>query len=423
MHIVYIVSQYPTLRETFIAREIEQLVRLGCTISILALRPLTTKGEVEGLRIDDVEVLRSPINLLAWLWAQLWLFVYSPIAFVSLWADLLRALTKPARLHHLLYILLVTTWLARELRSRDTIPVHIRAHFLHSEAVSAMWISRILAVSYSITGHVLSIRYPRSLIDKVIHKAAFIVADIRIVYDLFVATRGTEDVYLIRNGLNLDDFPVRSLQNDLPDKPLILAAGAFNEPKGFHVLIEACAQLKAQGLPFRCNIIGEGPERARLEGLVKRLDPEGLVSLPGACSFRQLRAAYYEASIFVMPSVDSPVGSDGLPTVLIESMAIGVPVVATDKAGIPDLVQDRVTGLVAPPGDAKALARCLSELLSDKELRINLAREARKAVEAEFDIERSAQRLLCLVEKHRSNAVFGESDTMKSQVARKDFKV
>jgi colanic acid/amylovoran biosynthesis glycosyltransferase len=404
MHIVYIVSQYPTLTETFVAREIEQLARLGCTISILALRPLSTKEKVEGLRIANVEVLRSPINPFAWLRAQLWLLVHSPIAFASLWVDWLRVWTKPTRLHHLLYILLATTWLARELHSRDAIPGHIRAHFLHSEAVSAMWMSRILTVPYSITGHVLSIRYPSSLICRAIRKAAFVVADIRTVYELFLATRGTEDVYLIRNGLNLDDFAVRSTQNGLPDKPLVLAAGSLTEPKGFHVLVEACAQLKAQEPSFHCCIIGEGPERTRLEELVKRRGLEGQVSLTGACTLEQLKAAYYGASIFVMPSVDSPVGSDGLPTVIIESMAIGVPVVATRKAGIPDLVQDRGTGLLAPPGDVKALAQCLSELLSDQELRVNLTREARKAVEAEFDIKCSAQRLLKLVEKQKSNS-------------------
>lgn len=214
-----------------------------------------------------------------------------------------------------------------------------------------------------------------------------------------------EDVYIIRNGLNLADFSFREPDAKPPNPPVILAIGSFLDPKGFDILIQACGRLQHQGIPFICRIIGDGEERPRLERLVQDLGLGGVVQMPGAFPFEQLKAEFLGATVFAMPSKDSPDGSDGLPTVLIESMAFGLPVVATRKAGIPDLVRDGETGLLVEPNDTDSLATGLASLLGDEELRSRLCQGGRKLVEQEFDIHKSVSQLLHLTTTHSSTAV------------------
>jgi glycosyltransferase involved in cell wall biosynthesis len=375
----------------------EELVQLGNEIIICPLRPpKKTKGP-SGLKVSSAQVLRSPLTPWAWLAAQTWLLWRRPAAWRACWRDVLSGIRQVSRLHHLLYILLVTTWLARYLQNREV--DHIRGHFLHSEALSCMWLSRMLGVSYSLTAHVKSIRFPRHLIAKAAREAAFLIADTGEVYELLKQMR-TQEIYLIRNGLNLQNFPFRGFRSPSSETPVILAIGWFVDPKGFDVLIQACAHLHRQSIPFMCRIIGDGEERPRLERLVQELGLEGASQMPGALPYEQLKTEYAGATVFVMPSKDSSHGSDGLPTVLIEAMALGVPVVATRKAGIPDLVKNGETGVLVEPNDPDSLAAGLARLLGDVELQNRLSLAGRELVKQEYDIHKSAAQLLHLITTH-----------------------
>jgi glycosyltransferase involved in cell wall biosynthesis len=179
----------------------------------------------------------------------------------------------------------------------------------------------------------------------------------------------------------------------------MLAVGSLVHPKGFHVLVQACALLRKQGIPFKCRIVGEGYERRNLVRLARDLSIEDAVDMAGALPFRAVRELYRLATVFVMPSVPSPKGSDGLPTVLIEAMALGTPVVASNHAGIPDLVRHRETGLLVKPGGPEALAECIIELLTDSGLRGRLALNGRRLIEAEFDLQHNVAELVRLMEQ------------------------
>jgi hypothetical protein len=176
-----VISQYPCLTETFVAREIEQLVKLGQKIIICPLRPPAGPGSPAGLTVPGVQVERWQMEIRALLAAQVWLLRRLPSVWWDCWRDILGTSNKVTRLHHLVYILLVTTWMARQLQGRGV--RHIRGHFLHSEAIASMWIARMLKVPYSLTAHVISVRHSLRLIENVVKGATFVTSDTQQIYN------------------------------------------------------------------------------------------------------------------------------------------------------------------------------------------------------------------------------------------------
>jgi glycosyltransferase involved in cell wall biosynthesis len=193
-------------------------------------------------------------------------------------------------------------------------------------------------------------------------------------------------------GIDLQQFTVNGTHRR--ETGAIVTIGRLEGIKGFPYLVQACAILKARGIPFTCEIIGEGSLRPVLEQEICTNGLEGTVRLRGALSQTQVRAALADAQVFVLPSVQTPDGNqDGIPVALMEAMALGLPVISTRVSGIPELVVDGVSGLLAPPGDAVALADAIERLLKDPALREVLSRQGSEAVRARHDIARSVARM------------------------------
>src|SRR5581483_10677278 len=151
--------------------------------------------------------------------------------------------------------------------------------------------------------------------------------------------------------------------------PRILSVGRLVAFKGFDCLIDACAELARHGLDFTCEIIGDGPLRGQLQSRIEKKNLSGRVQLLGALSQAAVLEMVAAADIFALASViDAQGASDVFPTVIIEAMAAGRPVVSTRLAGIPEAVVDGETGLLVPPGDPAALATALERLIRDAEL-------------------------------------------------------
>jgi glycosyltransferase involved in cell wall biosynthesis len=172
------------------------------------------------------------------------------------------------------------------------------------------------------------------------------------------------------------------------------------ETKGFHTLIQAGARLRDEGLPFSCVLIGDGPEAARLHLLAAELNLSAQVALVGQRLPSEVKTFYQEADILVMPSCVRHNDRDGIPNVLLEAMAMEIPVISTRVSGIPELVRHLETGLLVEPDEPAALAAAIRTLLTDAPLAQKLARQGRVLVEQEFNIYASAARLLDLFEGH-----------------------
>jgi glycosyltransferase involved in cell wall biosynthesis len=194
-------------------------------------------------------------------------------------------------------------------------------------------------------------------------------------------------------GVRLEEFPFRRpSERPRGPRPLVLAVGRLIEKKGFHVLIEALAILRRRGRSFRCLIAGDGPEMAALAHLVREKKLQGSVRLLGGVPLERLRRRYYaRACLLAQPSVVASDGDqDGIPTVLVEAMALGVPVISTTVSGIPEAIRDGVEGFLTEPGDVHALAGRVEALLSDMSLADRMATAARARVEQQFDQRKNA---------------------------------
>jgi len=196
---------------------------------------------------------------------------------------------------------------------------------------------------------------------------------------------------VVRNGLDTTRF--RPNPHVLGQPLCIIAVGRLVETKGFHTLVSACGRLRDQGLACRCLIIGEGPESGRLSNMIKDLDLSDRVILKGKLPPDVTMSYYQQADVLAMPSCVRNQDADGIPTVLIEAMAMEIPVVATRVSGIPELVLDGQTGLLIAPDDAAALAEALARLFQDQDLARRLARAGRDLVVSQFNSENSARQL------------------------------
>jgi glycosyltransferase involved in cell wall biosynthesis len=178
----------------------------------------------------------------------------------------------------------------------------------------------------------------------------------------------------------------------------VVAVGRLVEKKGFAVLVEAASLLAARGVAFQVDLIGEGEQEQSLREQIHALHLESRVRMLGPRPQAETVCAIAEAAAFAAPCVVSGDGDrDGLPTVLLEAMALGTPCVSTGVTGIPEVVRPGETGLLVPQHDPKALADALERLLADASLRIALATRARCRIEQDFDARENGARLRRLI--------------------------
>jgi colanic acid/amylovoran biosynthesis glycosyltransferase len=392
MKILHLISTFPPLTETFVLREIRQLRKVGLDVIIGPLRPLHRTPPAIGF-----EDLNSLVRGAGWfsvdmLKALLFFSLRKPHQLVECLKIALRSLDHPQHFAKMLYVLLSSMRLAY--CSRNEGIEFVRADFLHTQALAARFLKSLLGVPYGITVYTVVGHYKRTVLEEIVNGAAVLIADTLQTREFLLSIGAPQDrVHLIRNGVSMDEFPMRYGQSaDSP--PIILAAGSLIPKKGFHVLLSACAVLRERGTPFRCVLIGDGCERARLGSQKKALGLDDCVEMLGYLSLAELREWYYRATLFVMPSVISPTGeTDGLPTVIIEALACGLPVIGTHTAGIPEVIQHGVNGILVPADAPKPLADGIQMLLDRPDLRQKFGTEGRRLVERDFCLERKVEAL------------------------------
>lgn len=396
MKYLNIVSAFPVITETFIYREIRIAQQMGCEVVIASLRGSQSTREAGDFSDLRSSLIRIKLFSIATLAGALRLVFQKPQVAWRQLRLVLSTFPDLGSLWKLAYIFLASLGLAARLRNSGI--SLIRANFLHSEAVASMFVSQWLEIPYNFTCHTVKTYYPDPVIREVIQSASLVLANILQVKQFLLSLGAAPlQVHLIRNGVSLQQFPMRLREPEV-DLPVILAVGRFDYRKGFHVLISACGVLRDEGVRFRCVLAGDGDERSDLMERRKTLALEDRVEMPGSLGFTEVQRWYQCATLLAVPSVVSPDGStDGLPTVIIEAFAQGVPVVGTSTAGIPEAIQNGVNGFTVAPGSARDLANRVKELLGDADLRRKFAREARQTAEREFDLDRNVKQLVELM--------------------------
>ena len=405
MKYLNIVSVFPALTETFVYREIQSARRHGCEVVIAQLRDLN------GPSASGFDDLRSTV-VKARLWSASVLLgtFYFTGRKPRLWLGFLRmvlgSFPDTVSALKLAYILTVSIGLAYRLRNSGI--SHVRGHHLHSEAVASMFIGGLLELPYNFTCHTVKTYYPRGVIRETIRRASFVLANIDQV-KRFLIEQGADPgrVHLVRGGVSLPAFPLHDAE-PREDPSVILAVGRFDAKKGFDVLLSACSILRDRKVRFRCVLIGDGDEWGELVAMRRATGLEAHVQMPGSLTFDKVRQWHRRAALLAVPSVLAADGStDGLPTVIIEAFACGVPVIGSAVGGIPDAIQDRVNGFLVKPGDADELANRIEVLLKDRELRLKFVHEARRTAECEFDLDRNVQSLIGLMQDSQTGLIQG----------------
>jgi glycosyltransferase involved in cell wall biosynthesis len=257
---------------------------------------------------------------------------------------------------------------------------------------------------YSFTAHAHDIFLPNPYLSGNL-TAAQTVVTISEYNRRFLISSGTpaKKITVIPCGLDLQEFCVQP--DRTPAHGTIVSIGRLDPIKGFLSLIDACALLQERGVPFACEIVGEGPQRRELEQQIHAHGLREKFHLLGALSQAQVREVLARAELFVLPSVRTADGNqDGIPVALMEAMALGIPVISTQVSGIPELVIDEVSGLLIPPQDARALAAALERLLGNASLREKVAAGGSQMVRAHHDIALSAAQMQTVFDEARRAA-------------------
>jgi len=277
---------------------------------------------------------------------------------------------------------------------------HVHAHFAGMAARTAFWIAKFFPITFSFTAHANDIFSPRNFeigLDKLVDAARVIITETDY-SEKFLRERFPERadrVHRIYNGLNLAEF---GRANFSSDPPLIVAVGRLIAKKGFPNLIRACALLVEHGRSFRCEIFGEGPLGNQLHDQIDESGLKELVQLPGPKPQHELRERLAAANAFVLPSVpEAEGGMDNLPTVIMEAMATGLPVVSTTVGGIPEMVIDNETGFLVEPHDVVALAGAMEKITNDRSLAQRLGHAGNERAQRLFSIEKNVRELCALL--------------------------
>jgi colanic acid/amylovoran biosynthesis glycosyltransferase len=388
----YVLKRFPRISETFVAAELIELERQGERVTVFAIsRPEEpfVHAFLDELRAPVVYLphrpLREPVRVAH---ALVGVLRRSPRGWLRAAAT---ALSTPRQV--LGWRRLLQATVLREELAQAGID-HVHAHFATAAARLASLARLMDGPPYSVTAHAKDIYHrrarPRRLRQK-LGDAAFVATVSEANRAHLSAVLGARSrVEVVPNSADLRRL---GSPNGEPRSPgLILAVARLVEKKGLEHLIEACGLLAGRGSAARLEIVGAGPLRARLEHVAADVGAD--VAFHGALPQEGVLPLYRRAAAVCLPCVVVSTGDrDGLPTSLLEAMALGAPVVSTRVGGIAELVRHGETGLLVPERDPEALADALERLLADRALAAALAGRGRAYVEAHFSLERSVSGL------------------------------
>ena len=398
----FVLNGYPLISETFIANEIRFLEKQGFTVHIFALR-----RPRENVRHSLVGEIKATAHYLPdKFWKNPWYVIKhnltlarkKPATYARALLTACRGLvhTRQARVFKRLA---QAACLVQDLSSGRGVR-HWHAHFAHSPTSVAMFASLLSGLPYSFTAHAVDIyTTPAWLLKEHTRSADYVVTctEYNRQYLSEAAAGLATPIHRIYHGVDLGFFCERPFPGPPRSPYRLLTVARLIEKKGLATMYQALSLLRDQGFEFKHVLIGDGPDRARVLSLIDELDLGDFTLCPGTQPHEVVLEYYRQADLFVLGCEIAANGDrDGLPNVLVESMAVGVPVVTTSVSAIPELVEDGLTGLLVRPGAPKEMAAAMARLLTDNNLRAKVVARARARVAERFDIRTAGQELAAL---------------------------
>lgn len=423
--VAYVLKGYPRLSEVFITSEIYRLERLGVPMRLYVL-----KAADEEVQHDVVRRVRvrpeylpqttslSATRMLRWLAVNLGVFrpallrtlrrhpVTTLRAAGQALAQAVRArrgfFARPRKIY--LKEFLLAADLADRLDAAGDVR-RLHAHFAHGTTTVTWLASIITGIPFSFTGHAKDIYTedlnPAGLLRRKLDAASFVVTCTEANRAHLQSLGSQTPVHVVYHGLNADfaSLVAGEVRRVEPPRVRLLAVGRLVRKKGLDTFVDACAVLASRGVDFEAVIAGEsGDHEAEVRGRVTANDLEDRVQFLGPLTQEGLFAQYQRASVFALPCRVLEDGDrDGIPNVLMEAMACGVPVVTTGVSGITELVRDGENGLIVEPDRPTDLADALHRLIKDPGLAQEIGRQGRETIARSFDASATAAQMAALL--------------------------
>nr|WP_247743876.1 glycosyltransferase family 4 protein [Shimia sp. R9_3] len=391
-------GEYPRATDTFIQREVTALRGQGQRVETCSVRRTGAEhlvGEEQKAEAKAtfyiLAAAKSPLPLLSAVFGAL---LRNPLRFLR--ALVLAVKTAPPGLRNLLYQLFYfveAAVLAAHLRKKGV--RHLHNHIAKSSCSVAMLTSELSGIPYSFTLHGPDIFFAPDhwRLDEKIARADFVACISHFCRSQAMAfsdPKNWSKLHIIHCGVE----PARYDGAETPMGTKLLFVGRLAPVKGLPILLRAMEQLVQKEPDVHLTVIGDGPGRKALQSQTDAAGLSDHVSFVGYKSQSEVAEALSAADMLVLPSF-----AEGVPVVLMEAMAARRPVVATQIAGIPELVTEGVSGLLVPPGDPGALAQAIAKLLANPARATAMGIAGRAKVEAAFDIDKEAARLRALLQE------------------------
>lgn len=373
--IVVLVKRFPRLSETFILNEFLELRRQGLEVELWAIMdPHENRSHPEALALVPEVVYLQTGGILSALPAAGRTIRRHPWgALRAIWWTLTRHSRASTR--NCVHAMALVDRLDRGE------PAHLHAHFLHAPASIAFVARKLSGQRYSLSGHAKDIytTLPENVLRRC-RDAEFVTTCTEANRRHLVEEIGVpaSKVHLCRHGVDIERFSAGA-SGRRPGR--IVSVGRLVPKKGFDVLIGACGELRRRGLRFELRIVGGGELRQSLLALAESEGISDSVQLTGSLSQADIVEELAAAELFALSPAVMPDGDrDGIPNVLLEAMAAGVPVIASSVSGIPEVLSDQVNARLVAPARPDLLADALTELLSDGAQRERLAAAGQRFV-------------------------------------------
>ncbi|MBK7877356.1 MAG: glycosyltransferase [Planctomycetes bacterium] len=393
VRVAYLLKKFPRLSETFILNELLGQERAGRELRVFSRR--TPDPEP---RHPELARLKAPVELVSVDTMQPWMELFGPTpahhALLERFGTLVREMSE---FQHPRMPALFAEALVLLRRTRELGIEHVHVHFATDSALTAMLLHELGGPGYSVTAHAKDIY--RSTVDprlfsRIVARSRFVVTvcDANVKYmEGILTAEARPRVRRLYNGIDLESFAPRPVQRD---DDHVLCVARLVEKKGFIVLVEAIELLRRRNVAVQATFVGEGEDRARIEGRIAELGLGERIRLVGAQDQEAVRGYMARATMQVLPCIVGEDGNrDALPTTLIEAQAMGLPCISTPVTGIPEILDHGRAGLLVAENSVVETADAIERLLRDRTLRAELARAGRARAEALFDARKTARTL------------------------------
>ena len=388
----YILKGYPRISETFISNEILRLEQQGFKLTLFPMRLPRENFTHDSVKQIQAEVHYLPTYLgrqfLKLLFPNLLLLWKSPRRYLKVLIIACKRFSrtrKTATFKHLLQAgYLVNTHLRK-----DAHIDHLHGHFAHSPTSVTMFAALLSGIPYSFTAHAKDIytSNPEQLREK-IDSAAFVVTctGYNANHLKTIAPKTATPIHRIYHGIDTTLFSSSTPQAICSPPYRLLTVARITAKKGLPTLYQALVELKKRDVAFQHVLIGDGDDRDKILRLIEELGLESCCSWLGTRTHAEVLHHFAESDLFILGCQVAQNGDrDGIPNVLVESLAMGVPVVSTNVSAIPELVIDGETGRTVTPENSSAMAEAIMELLTDQQLREKVRNTGRAYVQKNFD--------------------------------------